>query len=182
MLDQTDSCNDSSKLFILLSQTQHILATLQDEEINKYGISNAEIGVLFVIQAIRLTCGRQTTPTEISKHLVRKAHSISELLSRMEKKSLIIRTKDNNNKKRVNIEITEKGRRIYESAMQGQIIISQIINILSNEEKANLDSSLKKITTYALNNYKSSLGSLPFSFFNLFDKYVYMLSKLTKDK
>ncbi|MFC2039631.1 MarR family winged helix-turn-helix transcriptional regulator [Chloroflexota bacterium] len=71
-----------------------------------YGITPAEAGVLIAVHNI----GHDATLTKISKWLMKKPHTTSALLSRMEKRGLVHRLKDMEYKNFVRVELTEKGQ------------------------------------------------------------------------
>ena len=54
------------------------------------------------------------TPAEISRWLMRKPHTITHLLNRMEKCGQIKKVKDLKRKNQIRIALTEKGKRDYD--------------------------------------------------------------------
>lgn len=76
------------ELWVLLHQPRDAVFKAREKELSPYGISTMQAAVLFIILAI----GNEATPTEISRWLLREPHSVSNLLSRMEKEGLV--TKD----------------------------------------------------------------------------------------
>ncbi|MBN1368412.1 MAG: winged helix DNA-binding protein [Dehalococcoidales bacterium] len=176
MVNSLESYSEVHLFLGLLFRLYHVLAGIREEETANYDISSAEIGVLFVIQAIQLNSGKQATITDIAKYLVREVHTISELSSRMEKRGLIIKTKDETYRKRVKIAITEKGRQIFASSTRDESICSQILNTLSSDEKAALHKYLIKLFTGALKYHKSRLDPSLFTYLD--KKNIYILGKL----
>ncbi|MBN1367173.1 MAG: winged helix DNA-binding protein [Dehalococcoidales bacterium] len=148
--------SEANRFLAVLGHASHALVSLHEKELAKYGISSAEAGVLFIIQAIQLSSGRYATPTDISRHSIRRVHSVSELLSRMEKKGLIIRTKNAEKGKRIAVSITEKGQQIYALTARDETVIAQIINVLSKDERTELLNHLQKLTVYAIKHFKST--------------------------
>jgi DNA-binding MarR family transcriptional regulator len=132
-------------LWILLAQTRDAILKARQKELDQYGISTSQAAVLFVIQAI----GDRATPAEISRWLFREPHSVSTLLSRMEKQGLVRKVKDLDRKNLVRVVITEKGREAYYQSTKRESIRG-IMSSLSEEERQQLTSSLRKLRDEAL--------------------------------
>ncbi|MDD5191225.1 MAG: MarR family transcriptional regulator, partial [Dehalococcoidales bacterium] len=101
-------------LWALFRQTRDAMIKARERELEKHGISSIQAAVLFTIQDI----GPEATPAEISRRLVREPHSISGLLSRMEKQGVIKRAKDLPKRNMVRISLTAKGRELYQYSTQ----------------------------------------------------------------
>ena len=132
-------------LWVLLRQTRDAIIKARARELQQYGISSIQAAVLFTIQAI----GDSATPAEISRRLIREPHSVSELLSRMEREGLIKRVKDLPRKNQVRVLITDKGRQAYEQSTEREAI-HRIMSVLSEEEHQQLRSCLEKLRDEAL--------------------------------
>ena len=81
---------DSIYLWTILHQARDAIFRLREKELRKLGISTAIAEVMFTIENI----GSEATPTKISRHLLREFHSVSSILSRMEKKGLVKKVND----------------------------------------------------------------------------------------
>jgi len=132
--------NQNYELWVLLQQARDAIHQARDKELRKFGISNVQSAVLFIIQAI----GHEATPTEISRWIFRRPHGVSALLTRMEKKGLVKRTKDLGRKNMARVEITKKGYQAYNDST-GQESIQHIMSSLSEEERRQLKSWLLKL-------------------------------------
>ena len=77
------------KLWISFRRVHEAINKIRKLELIPYKLSTAETGVLLIVHEAK----NQTTPTEISRQLLKDHHSISQLLDRMEKKGLIRKTK-----------------------------------------------------------------------------------------
>ena len=134
-------------LWILLGQARDMVFKARGKELSRYGVTVEQASILFVIQAI----GGKSTPAEISKWMLREPHTISSILTRMEKEGLITKRKDSSNKGQVIVALTEKGRQIYSQSIKRESI-REIISCLSEEEHNQLGSLLEKLRDSALNN------------------------------
>jgi len=141
--------DEDFKLWGLLGQTADVVLRVRWKELNRYGISPIEAGVLFAIQAI----GERATPAEITRWLLREPHTVSELLNRMEKEGLVTKTKDLERKNLVRVSITEKGRQAYRQSTKRKSI-HKVMSTLSEEERRQLMASLEKLRNRALKELK----------------------------
>lgn len=133
------------ELWVLLAQTREAMYKARQKELIKYELSPRQSAVLFAIQAI----GDGATLTDIARLLFRELHSTSELLTRMEKEGLIEKIKDTKKGSRIRITLTKKGKEAYKQSTKRESI-REIMSCLSEEERQQLWSSLKKIRDRAL--------------------------------
>ena len=147
---KNDINGDLIYLWTVLHQARDAVFKFREKELQKIGISTAIAEVLFTIEDI----GYRATPTEISSHLVREFHSVSSILSRMEKKGLVKKVNDLERKNLVRIYITDKGKQVYHEARKRESILN-ILSCLSETEVMQLALPLKKLRDEAL----KSLGT-----------------------
>lgn len=147
---KNDINGDMIYLWTVLHQARDAIFKFREKELQKIGISTAIAEVLFTIEDI----GYRATPTEISSHLVREFHSVSSILSRMEKKGLVKKVNDLERKNLVRIYITDKGKQVYHEAKKRDSILD-ILSCLSETEVTQLASPLKKLRDEAI----KSLGT-----------------------
>lgn len=139
-------CDDRDQaLWLLLEQTRNAIYKARELELEQYGVSTVQAGVMFVIH----TMGGRTRPADIARWLVREPHSISGLLSRMEKGSLIRRVPDPDRKNAVSIVLTDYGRDICLKTFQRESV-KQILSCLEDADRKQLVSSLIHLRDRAL--------------------------------
>jgi DNA-binding MarR family transcriptional regulator len=127
-------------LWMLLTHTRYAIYRAREKELQRYGVSPEQVGVLFIVQAL----GNRATPSEISRYILRQPHSVSALIERMAEKDLVKKVHDLDKKNLVRVSLTEKGKRIYDnSTKRGPI--HKIMGILSSEERNQLKSILDKL-------------------------------------
>jgi len=136
--------DEDYNLWVLLHQTTDAALRARQKELDQFGISVIEVGVLVVIQAI----GEKATPSEISRRIFREPHTVSALLNRMEKKGLLTKTQDLDRKNMVRVSITEKGQQAYHKSTMRKSI-RKIMSSLSEEERQQLRSCLEKLRNKA---------------------------------
>ncbi len=118
----------------------------RDRELAEFDISTRQGAVLFIIMAN----GGVATPNEISKWLLKEPHTVSAILSRMERNGLVTKTKSKGGKGRINVTLTEAGKQAYLKTEKA-VSVNDILTCLSDGEQEHLSSLLKKIRDTALN-------------------------------
>jgi DNA-binding MarR family transcriptional regulator len=131
-------------LWMLLTHTRYAVYRAREKELQRYGVSPEQVGVLFIVQAL----GNRATPSEISRYILRQPHTVSALIERMEAKGFVKKMHDLDKRNLVRVSLTEKGKKLYEnSTKRGPI--HRIMGILSEEERAQLRRLLEKLHTQA---------------------------------
>jgi DNA-binding MarR family transcriptional regulator len=131
-------------LWMLLTHTRYAIYRAREKELQRYGVSPEQVGVLFIVQAL----GNKATPSEISRYILRQPHSVSALIERMSEKGLVKKVHDLDKKNLVRVSLTDKGKKLYDnSTKRGPI--HKIMGILSNEERTQLKNILDKLHLHA---------------------------------
>jgi DNA-binding MarR family transcriptional regulator len=112
----------------------------RERELRKYGISAMQAEVLYIVDRI----GKEATPAEIARWLLRRAHSVSGLLQRMEKDGLIVKTKDLSRKNMVRVTITDKGQKALKQSLKRESI-KRVASVLPEEDREQLYGYMKKL-------------------------------------
>lgn len=133
------------KLWVMLEQAESAAFAAREKELAKYKTSPMQTEVLFIVEQI----GPEATPAEISRWLLRRSHSVSGLLDRMEKDGLITKSKDLHRKNLVRVTITDKGYKALENARK-RVFIQRIMSVLSDEERPQFYKMLEKVRNRAL--------------------------------
>jgi DNA-binding MarR family transcriptional regulator len=136
--------DEDHDLWMLLTHTRYAIYRAREKELQRYGVSPEQVGVLFIIQAL----GNKATPSEISRYILRQPHTVSALIERMSEKGLVNKVHDLDKKNLVRVSLTEKGKRIYDgSTKRGPI--HKIMSILSDQERADFRKILDKLNLCA---------------------------------
>jgi DNA-binding MarR family transcriptional regulator len=134
-----------SELWTLLNQAQHAAIRASETELRQLGVPQMHAEVLMIVKGD----GGPVTPAEISRFLFREPHTISGLLTRMEKQGLVKRVRDLQRKNMVRIAITDKGEKAYRKLGDVSAITS-IMSCLSSKEQDILKDTLLKLRRKAL--------------------------------
>jgi len=133
-------------LWILISRVYHVIAKLRKVELSKYSIAPTQSYILLIIKAL----GNQTTPTELSRYVYQERSSVSDILNRMEKQGLIVKTKKSGERKRVIVTITEKGEESLRLSRNRECL-HKVMSSLTDEERQQLVSCLEILRDNAIN-------------------------------
>jgi len=142
-------------LWVLLNQARDSIHRARDKELMKYGFSTSQAAVLFISKMIE----DEVTPTEISRWLLKEPHTVSAILSRMERQGLVKKVRNADKKSSVNVALTESGERAYLNAKKIKSI-KDIMSCLTEEESKQLNSILSKLRDVAID--YSSRVRVPF--------------------
>jgi DNA-binding MarR family transcriptional regulator len=138
------STNPDFDLWVLFDQTRDVIAKSREIELEQYKVTRVQASVLFMLQKQN----RGVTLAEISKWILREPHSVSSLINRMEKLGLVKKTRARKDD-RILVSITGKGHTLYGQTTKKSI--DMIFSSLSQEEKLQLTSYLKKVRAKARN-------------------------------
>lgn len=132
-------------LWVMLEQARTAVGTARDKELYQYKVSFMKAAVLYIVNAI----GSEATPAEISRWILRRSHSVSGLLERMEKDGLIKKAKDLPRRNLVRVTLTDKGKQILKETTKRESI-HNVMSVLSASEQEQLYSMLQRLRDRAL--------------------------------
>ncbi len=130
-------------LWAMIIQTRDVLFRARDDELSQYGITAVEARALFIINLL----GEQVTPAMISRWMLREHNTVTALLTRMESKGLITKTKDPGKKNSWLIGMTEQGKEAYENSLK-RTAIRNILSVIPEDERQMIINSLQKVSDY----------------------------------
>ena len=143
-------------LWVFLTHTRYAIYRARERELQRYGISPEQVGILFIVQALE----SKATPSEISRFIMRQPHTVSALIDRMEEKGYVKKYHDLEKKNLVRVAITPKGTEAYESSRK-RGPIHRIMGVLSEEERVQLKELLKKLQVQARHELGMDADKLP---------------------
>ena len=143
-------------IWTLLHQTAYAITRAREKELKRYGIAIRQVAALLVISNL----GDRTTPTELARWLFRKPHTISSMLTRMEKEGLIEKSKDLERKNVVRVTLTEKGKVTYQQSTRRESI-HRVMSCLDEKELGQLRSLLERLRERAFEELGVTSTTLP---------------------
>jgi DNA-binding MarR family transcriptional regulator len=136
--------DDDQDLWLLLTHARYAIFRAREKELQRYGVSPEQVGLLFVVQAL----GNKATPAALSRHILRQPHTVSALVDRMARRGLVKKVKDLDRKNLVRVVMTEKGQKTYDlSTKRGPI--HRILGTMTPEEKKEFRETLEKLLSKA---------------------------------
>lgn len=132
-----------SSIGFLLSKSTHIKDRLLDQYLAQEEITSSQAKVLFTLYFM----GTQRS-SYISKALGVDGSSVTRMLDRLEKKQLIQRETDPEDRRSVLIQLTEEGRTVTAKTLPlAHAAIDHLTDCLSTQEQQNLQHCLSKIVS-----------------------------------
>ncbi len=126
-------------LYILLDQANSIVTNSVELELKCLRLTQPQARVLTMLSRTN----RPVTLDELADWTLKEFNSVSTLINRMEKKGLVKKTKKEDDLKTY-ITLTEKGSNLYHMQVTERSI-HLIFSSLTEQEKKQLDSTLKKV-------------------------------------
>jgi DNA-binding MarR family transcriptional regulator len=128
------------KLWVLLHRVVELIERAREKELAKYGVPIRQVATLFAINAY----DDKATLTQLADFLGRRPHTISSILSRMEKDGLVRKRADETRHNVVRVALTDKGRRAYAATTHRQSI-NNILTSLAGNEQSQLGQFLERL-------------------------------------
>lgn len=133
------------QLWVLLHQARDAAHKAREKEVTQYGLTAVQSAVLFVITSN----GGETTTATIASWLLREAHTVSNVLARMESLGLITKTRNPEKKTELLIRLTPKGEETVERTAD-IALVRDILSVLDKDERELLGSYLKRVRDRAI--------------------------------
>ena len=127
-----------------LSRIGPLLARRQEEVFDRFGLSRGEVGAL---SALRISgAPYRLSPTRLAKGLMLSSAGITSRIDRLERRGLVRRLDDPDDRRGVIIELTDDGREVVDEAVAALAISDrQLLERLDAQEIAQLEGILRKL-------------------------------------
>ncbi len=131
-LIEVDYKDINSKVFMLFVQTADAVLKYADSYFyRKSGLST----IKFIILKILEVNGGTMKPSEIAAWTLRERHNITTLVARMKKQGLVATARSSNDKRSINVTITQKGREVLRlSAPTAKDIIKRMMSSITERD------------------------------------------------
>lgn len=125
----------------LLTTAQNNVFKIMKHNLSQFDVTPAQYAVLYC-----LWTEGATTPKEISERLKLEGSTVSGILERMERKELIVRHIDVDDRRYIQVELTEKGKSLEGPVLEVVEQTNQkIMNAFSEEKQEKIKDVLKKL-------------------------------------
>jgi DNA-binding MarR family transcriptional regulator len=127
-----------------LSRLGRHVAVREEEIFGRFGLNRGEVGVL---SALRISGPpHRLSPTRLGKGLMLSSAGITSRLDRLEKRGLVARLPDPDDRRGVIIELTDRGRELVDAAVDANASSEhQLLSGLEPDELATLEALLRKV-------------------------------------
>ena len=143
-MEETSIKNRDHTTWVKLSLIRDTIVKIRKYELVPYNVTPRQAVVLNTIY----DCGDKATFKNISKRVFREVHSVSEQMTRMEKKGLVKRIKNSNETALTRFELSDKGREAIKFARLEESL-HNIMSVLSKKEHLQLTSFLDRLLAKA---------------------------------
>ena len=156
-MPNVSNLNQYYELWVLLQQASDAMFEARENELREYGITAMQAAVLYIVKAI----GDEATPAQVSRWILRKPHSVSGILQRMEKAGLVKKTKDLTRRNLIRVTMTDKGRQALSQSMKRKSF-QRILSSLSENERQQLRAQLRTVRNKGLKEIGMDPRKMPF--------------------
>ncbi len=145
--------------WVLMGQAFEAAYRAMEVELLQYRMTFPQYNVLMLLDC----CTVPLSPGQISSYVFREKHTVSTLLSRMEKTGLIEKTKDGDDDRVVKAQITPKGRMVLKKVMTPAMKYARelMAACFTEDEVKNWDRHLRKLRDHSLQELGQGLEPLP---------------------
>jgi DNA-binding MarR family transcriptional regulator len=139
---------DSQRLVESIELTQNAIEKATQKQLDSLNLDTSWVAIMFAIEAL----GEQATPIMISRYVMRKRHTVSYLLAKMEKLGLVKRARDLDRRNRIRASLTPMAHEMYNEYVKNQrpYFLARILSGLSSTDKNNLTDYLSQLKEKAL--------------------------------
>lgn len=132
---------DALNVYIKLVRAAETLNSKLSNSISRYKLTLSQLGTLDMLYHLG-----SLNQKEIAQKLFKSGGNITMVIDNLEKQNLVVREKKLADRRFYKVSITEKGKELYEKSFPAPLkILKEEMNILSGEEKLELQRMLKLI-------------------------------------
>jgi DNA-binding MarR family transcriptional regulator len=136
--------NEFQDLYFLFSRARHAVFRGREKALQTPSLTPEQVELIFVAQAL----GNKGKPADLARILFRAPHTISAITSRMKKRGLVRKIRDENQKNCVRVIVTKKGKKAAAATLETDPIY-RILGILNEAEREQFHDYLSRILTKA---------------------------------
>ena len=127
-----------------LSRIGPLLARRQESVFGRFGLNRGEVGAL---SALRIAGPpHRLSPTRLGRGLMLSSAGVTSRIDRLERRGLVRRLADPDDRRGVIVELTDQGREVVDEAVAAVAISDrQLVERLDSQEIAQLEAILRKL-------------------------------------
>jgi MarR family 2-MHQ and catechol resistance regulon transcriptional repressor len=127
--------------FIKIIRCAETISSKNSANLNKKGLTESQFGILDAI--FHLGPLKQKT---LGEKILKSGGNITHVVDNLEKQKLVIRKRDEEDRRQYEIHMTKKGLKVFEKILPGQVkLIKNQMSVLSKEELETLGRLCRKV-------------------------------------
>jgi DNA-binding MarR family transcriptional regulator len=139
----------SNDLYHLFARAEYLTFRAREKELQRYRLSPQQSQIIMLVKA----SNGKISPAELSRNLLKKHNSISNIITRMESNGLLEKKKAKKPRNLIIISLTEKGNKAYEIITR-EGAVQRILSSLDKNERQEFRTLLENLMEKA----KKELG------------------------
>jgi DNA-binding MarR family transcriptional regulator len=130
-----------SGVFTRVTRVGLLLDAFQHRTLDEFGLRFVDFSVLRVVQL-----AGELTPSELAELTLRSTGGMTQIVDRLVKQGLVLRTPDPNDRRKVVIGLTPKGRRLTDKAQRAYARErARVLGPLSEAELQEIDTAVRRL-------------------------------------
>jgi DNA-binding MarR family transcriptional regulator len=135
------------RLSARIIRLERFLARRIQSDLDTVGLNDGEVNVLAALR--RAGPPYELTPTELYRGLLLSSGAMTNRLDRLEEAGLVLRSPDDDDRRRTRVALTERGRQTIDEAMDAHIRgLDGLLGFLSDEDRGALESLLRRVLAH----------------------------------
>jgi DNA-binding MarR family transcriptional regulator len=135
------------RLSARIIRLERFLARRIQSDLDTVGLNDGEVNVLAALR--RAGPPYELTPTELYRGLLLSSGAMTNRLDRLEEAGLVLRSPDDDDRRRTRVALTERGRQTIDEAMDAHIRgLDGLLGFLSAEDREALESLLRRVLAH----------------------------------
>jgi DNA-binding MarR family transcriptional regulator len=127
-----------------LSRLGRHVAQLEEDAFGQFGLSRGEVGVLGALRVAGPP--HRLSPTRLGRGLMLSSAGVTSRLDRLERRGLVVRLPDPEDRRGVIVELTPTGLELVDRAVGAHANVDRLLlSRLDDEEVATLEALLRKV-------------------------------------
>lgn len=136
------SKNKDNDFWVLWDRTSHAVRRAREIELRQTAdLSGVEAGLLSFVKASK----EPVTPSVLARLLHREPHTVSGLVSRMQRRGLVKKEKNLGRKNLVRVTVTKKGEEAFKKQATVNVPSTIMLTALTDKERAALTEYMAKL-------------------------------------
>jgi DNA-binding MarR family transcriptional regulator len=127
-----------------LSRLGRYVAMQEEEAFGRFGLNRGEVGMLAALRTVGPP--HRLSPTRLGRGLMLSSAGVTSRIDRLERRGLLRRLPDPDDRRGVIVELTDEGRDLVDAAVGANAETeARILGALSPRERATLEGLLRKL-------------------------------------